>query len=114
IRTLANKYFVDSGRTTVTMSDLAKVSGFEREVSLNTLVADSKQPVERHFKLLDKTNTSPLVDVNLLFYTGAAVDPVGKKGVAALTAAMLAKGGSQTKTYKEIQTALYPIAGSFN
>ncbi|TMP47180.1 peptidase M16 [Pseudoalteromonas citrea] len=114
IRTIANKYFVDSGRTTVTMSDLAKVSGFEREVSLNTLVTDSKQPVERHFKLLDKTNTSPLVDVNLLFYTGAAADPVGKKGVAALTAAMLAKGGSQTKTYKEIKTALYPIAGSFN
>jgi zinc protease len=114
IRSIANKYFVDSSRTTVTMSDLPKISGFEHETSLSALVSELQKPTKRHFKLLDKSNNSPLVDVNLLFYTGAAADPAGKKGVAALTAAMLAKGGSQTKTYKEIQTALYPMAGSFN
>ncbi|MBE0366882.1 M16 family metallopeptidase [Pseudoalteromonas aurantia] len=113
IRAVANKYFVDTNRTTVTMSDLEKVSGFEEEKPLSVLVNQVKQPVEQHFKVLDKTNSSPLVDVNLLFYTGAAADPAGKKGVAALTAAMIANGGSQTKSYKEIQAALYPIAGSF-
>ncbi|GMM83408.1 M16 family metallopeptidase [Pseudoalteromonas sp. MTN2-4] len=113
IRDIANKYFVDNGRTTVTMSALETVSGFDKEVSVSALAKQASQPVERHFKVLDKTNSSPLVDVNLLFYTGAAADPAGKKGVAALTAAMIARGGSQTKSYKEIQKALYPIAGSF-
>ncbi|MCF2915773.1 insulinase family protein [Pseudoalteromonas sp. Cn5-37] len=114
IKTVANKYFVDSSRTTVTMSALDKVAGFEQEVDLNAAVASIEQaPTERHFKVLDKTNSSPLVDVNWLFNTGAAADPQGKKGLAALTAAMLAQGGSETMSYKDIQKALYPLAGSF-
>ena len=114
IKAVANKYFVDSSRTTVTMSALDKVAGFEQEVDLNALVASIEQaPTERHFKVLDKTNSSPLVDVNWLFNTGAAADPHGKKGLAALTAAMLAQGGSETMSYKDIQKALYPLAGSF-
>ncbi|MFC3031942.1 M16 family metallopeptidase [Pseudoalteromonas fenneropenaei] len=114
IRRIANQYFVDNSRTTVTMSALDKIAGFEHEVSLSDAVAQASATPERHFKVLDKTNSSPLVDVNFLFYTGAAADPAGKKGVAALTAAMIAGGGSQTKSYKEIQKAMYPLAGSFS
>ncbi len=115
IRAIANKYFTDSSRTTVTMSAQDKVAGFDKEVELDSLVAQiNSAPTEQLFSVLDKTNSSPLVDVNWLFYTGAAADPEGKKGVAALTAAMLAKGGSQSMSYKEIQKALYPIAGSFS
>ncbi|WP_105213762.1 M16 family metallopeptidase [Pseudoalteromonas sp. T1lg22] len=114
IRAIANQYFTDNNRTTVTMSAKDAVAGFDAEVQLDTLVADiNNKPTEQLFTVLDKTNSSPLVDVNWLFYTGAAADPEGKKGVAALTAAMLAKGGSQSMSYKEIQKALYPIAGSF-
>jgi zinc protease len=114
IRTIANKYFIDSGRTTVTMSALEKVTGFEQEADLDGLTAKLNQPKgESLFTLLDKRSNSPLVDVNFLFYTGAAADPEGKKGVAALTANMIARGGSQSRTFKEIQKALYPIAGSF-
>ncbi|CAM4228479.1 M16 family metallopeptidase [Pseudoalteromonas byunsanensis] len=114
IKAIANKYFVDSNRTTVTMSALASIDGFDKEVSLQAIVDEANQPVKRHFNVVDKSNSSPLVDVNLLFYTGAAADPAGKKGLAAMTAAMIANGGSQSKAYKEIQKALYPIAGSFN
>ncbi|CCQ09895.1 Peptidase M16-like [Pseudoalteromonas luteoviolacea B = ATCC 29581] len=114
IRRIANTYFVDSGRTTVTMSALDSVAGFASEVSLDLLAANAQQPREQKFKVLDQSNSSPLVDVNFLFYTGAAADPAGKKGLAALTAAMVAKGGSEAKSYKDIQKALYPLAGSFN
>lgn len=79
IRDIANKYFVDSSRTTVTMSALESVSGFDKEVELDKLVAKMDKPATRHFNVLDKTNNSPLVDVNFLFYTGAAADPEGKK-----------------------------------
>lgn len=46
--------------------------------------------------------------------TGAANDPAGKEGVAALTAAMLAWGGSRTMSYDQIVEAMYPIATSFD
>ena len=113
IKDIANKYFVDSSRTTVTMSALDKIAGFEQEVDLNSLVASKQTVQERHFKVLDKTNSSPLIDINWLFHTGAAADPKGQKGVAALTAAMLAQGGSESKSYNDIKQALYPLAGSF-
>ena len=118
IQVIANKYFIDQNRTTVTLSALDKVTGFEQEVDLNAAVAKIKmkkaQPRVAKFAVLDKSNDSPLIDVNFLFYTGAAADPVGKKGVAALMARILTQGGSATRTYKEIQQGLYPLAGQFS
>ena len=59
-------------------------------------------------------NRSPLVSFRILFMTGSAADPKGKEGLASLTAAMLAEGGSRTKTYSEITDAMYPMATSFS
>ena len=118
IKRIANKYFIDENRTTVTLSALDKVAGFDQEVALNTAVANfkvkSSQPKKAQFTVLDKTNDSPLIDVNFLFYTGAAADPAGKKGVAALMARMLTQGGSQTRSYQDIQQGLYPLASEFS
>ena len=58
--------------------------------------------------------TSPLIVFRILFLTGAAFDPAGKEGLASLTAAMLAEGGSRTKTYQQIVDAMYPMATSVN
>ncbi len=118
IKRIANQYFIDENRTTVTLSALDKVAGFEQEVDLNSAVAsiemNKANPSAPQFSVLDNTNDSPLIDVNFLFYTGAAADPVGKKGVAALTARMLTQGGSQTRSYADIKKGLYPLAGSFS
>src|SRR6266849_5329657 len=59
-------------------------------------------------------NRSPLVSFRILFMTGSASDPQGKEGVASLTAAMLAEGGSRAKTYSEITDTMYPMATSFS
>src|SRR6266404_1228987 len=59
-------------------------------------------------------NRSPLVSFRILFMTGSASDPQGKEGVASLTAAMLAEGGSRARTYSEITDAMYPMATSFS
>src|ERR1051325_3298710 len=56
---------------------------------------------------------SPLVSSRLLFMTGAANDPQGKEGVAALTAAMLSDGGSRAMPYEQIVEAFYPMAAGF-
>ncbi len=59
-------------------------------------------------------NRSPLISFRILFMTGSAADPKDKEGLASLTAAMLAEGGSRTKTYSEITDAMYPMATSFS
>src|SRR5438094_966357 len=59
-------------------------------------------------------NRSPLVSFRILFMTGSASDPRGQEGLASVTAAMLAEGGSRAKTYSEITDAMYPIATSFS
>jgi zinc protease len=53
---------------------------------------------------------SPLITIKIVFRTGSASDPADKPGLAALTAAMLAGGGTKTKTYKQIVDAFYPMA----
>ncbi len=53
---------------------------------------------------------SPLVTFRIVFRTGAASDPAGKPGAAALTAAMLAQGGTREMTYKQILDAMFPMA----
>lgn len=73
---------------------------------------DSRMTVETNNVLLP--NHSPLVSFRILFMTGSAADPTGKDGIASLTAAMLAEGGSGTKTYAEITDAMYPMATSFS
>ena len=63
---------------------------------------------------LSQPSDSPLVTFRILFETGAASDPEGKQGVAALTAAMLSKGGTATMTYNQIVESLFPMAASLS
>lgn len=57
---------------------------------------------------------SQLVALRILFHVGSADDPKGKEGLAALTAAMLAEGGSARRSYAELLDALYPLAASMD
>src|SRR6266700_1131167 len=57
---------------------------------------------------------SPLVTFRILFMTGSAFDPPGNEGLAAITASMLARGGSRSMTYDQILQTLYPMASSVN
>ncbi len=136
IREAANRYFVDSQRVTVTLSNDESVAGIDGMASVDELVAatgTSKGPTESAAakpvgKLLvgkaedpvpvsfvaRQSATSPLVDVAFIVHTGAGFDPDGKKGLAAMTAAMISDGGSQAMTIEDINEAMYPIAAGFN
>lgn len=63
--------------------------------------------------VLLKQSSSPLVNFRILFRTGAADDPATKRGIAALTAAMLSQAGSEKTPYEEIMRQMYPLATSF-
>ncbi len=72
---------------------------------------DSK-PMTRIANVL-QPNRSPLVTFRIVVMTGAAIDPKGKEGLAALTAAMLSEGGTRALSYEQIVAAMYPMATSF-
>jgi zinc protease len=138
IRHLANTYFSDSSRVTVSLSHAEKIDGVGTDVSLDELVARTvavknpnvavTRPDENReaeifpahgdyvpVSIVAKSlPSSSLVDVSILIHAGAAMDPAHKKGLAALTAAMLTDGGSANWSIEEINQAMYPIASGFS
>lgn len=136
LRDIANRYFVDSQRVTVTLSNDESIAGIDGSASVDELVAaadmsdaptdaavsepitdlqvtKSDDPVPVSF-VANPSATSPLVDVAFIVHTGAGFDPDGEKGLAALTAAMVSDGGSEAMTIEAINNAMYPIAAGFN
>ena len=63
-------------------------------------------------RTVEMPGVSPLVTFRIVFLTGAASDPAGKEGLANLTAAMLAQGGTRRMSYQEIVDAMFPMATS--
>ncbi len=53
---------------------------------------------------------APFVSFRLAFEAGSSDDPPGKEGAAALTAGLLAEGGTKTHSYEELLKRLYPMA----
>ncbi len=56
---------------------------------------------------------SPFIAFNIWVRAGSQNDPEGQEGLAAITAAMLADGGTETLSYQEILEALYPMAAGY-
>jgi zinc protease len=56
--------------------------------------------------------SNPLCAIRLFFQVGAVEDPAGKAGLSALTAEMVGKGGTRSRSYAEVLDALYPLAAS--
>ncbi|MEX0900736.1 MAG: pitrilysin family protein [Gammaproteobacteria bacterium] len=112
----ANEYFVDIGRSTVTLSTGESLAGFAGERTLvDDLVADLNAKPAADVEFVEmRSETSPLVDVSLMFHTGAAYEPAGKRGIATLTAMMITDGGSENRTLREINQALFPLAAGFS
>lgn len=61
-------------------------------------------------ELLTQPGASSLVDLCLQFRTGAAYDPKGGEGSAALVAAMLSEGSTTKRSYDELLELFYPWA----
>ena len=57
---------------------------------------------------------SPLVAFRFVFRVGSQNDPKGKEGLAALTAAMVAEGGTRTLSYDQLLEKFYPLAASLD
>ena len=110
---VANRVFVDSNRAEVSIANAESLAGADNFGSLDAGVAAVANAPKPDIDLLEQHSDSPLVDVSLIFHSGAAFDPPGKKGLAWLTASMLTDGGSERRGIAEIQKTLYPLAAGF-
>jgi zinc protease len=54
------------------------------------------------------------VDFRILFLAGSVDDPEGKEGLTALTARLMAEGGTKTHSYPELLEVLYPMAAEID
>ncbi|HRQ64891.1 MAG TPA: pitrilysin family protein [Xanthomonadaceae bacterium] len=109
----ANKWLVDRNRTTVTLSNDEAFAGIEALMDIDARVASAAAAGGPSIATLEMQGQSPLVNVALLFEAGSAYDPPGKKGLAMLTAGMIANAGSKSMSFAQIQQALYPLAAGF-
>ncbi len=57
--------------------------------------------------------TDPTISFKIWFKVGSQNDPVGKEGLAALTAAMLTEGATKLNSYDKILEKLYPMAAGY-
>lgn len=57
---------------------------------------------------------TPLVVIRIAFQAGSIDDPKGKEGLTALTARMLAEGGTEDLTSAQLLEALFPMAASID
>lgn len=112
--TYANQYFVDRGRFAVTLANADALPGLDALPSLDRRAAELHEAPAGELSQVLLPGESPLIDVAFLFHSGAAQDPPGKKGLAALTAAMVAEGGSQARTVRELTEAYFPLAASLS
>ncbi|MHA7632995.1 M16 family metallopeptidase [Corallococcus sp. M7] len=67
------------------------------------------EPPPMHLVVQARGDT-PIVSLRLVFHTGSIDDPKGKEGLTALTAKLMAEGGTQRLTAAQLLEALYPMA----
>ncbi|MBS1272339.1 MAG: putative zinc protease [Candidatus Marinimicrobia bacterium] len=79
----------------------------------NTL-AFGGTPVSDDNTVLVPVKEDPTISFRLWFKVGSQDDPKGKEGLAYITSAMLAEGSTESRTYEEIVSALYPLAASYD
>ena len=113
IKKMANTYFTDKNLVTVTLAH-GELPPVENKAGSVDAIAARSSRSERHFTTVLKPGASPIVNMRIVFHAGSALDPLGKEGLANLTAAMITRGGSKDMKYAEIQKALFPMAAGFN
>jgi zinc protease len=107
----AQKYVTDGRLVVTTLSKEALAQDIEKPLSV---MAAAAPPAGPELQTITVKSPLPQLDVKLLFKAGAAHDPQGKEGLAALSASMIADAGSKQQRIDEIREALYPLAGSFD
>ncbi len=77
------------------------------------LILVTCQPSKGIKIVLLEVPSDPTISFAVWFKVGSQNDPVGKEGLAALTASMLTEGSTQQNSYDQILEKLYPMAARY-
>ncbi|MEG2032192.1 MAG: pitrilysin family protein, partial [Janthinobacterium sp.] len=110
LQAAARKYLTDEALVVSTLSHQPMAAAIAATPTLASLLPAASNA---QFDVLLQRSALPQIRYKLLFAAGSAHDPQGKEGLAALTAAMVASGGSSERRIDEVNQALFPLAGSF-
>jgi zinc protease len=111
LQAAARKFLTDQGMVVGTLSSQAlpaDIAVTPKLASFAPSAADSKIAVQVQKSAL------PQIRFKLAFNAGSAHDPVGKEGLAELTATMLTEAGSRAMKIDEVNKALFPLAANFS
>jgi zinc protease len=73
---------------------------------IGPIVEEPQLPVTTYLPV----ESTPLVALRFVFQAGSEDDPRGKEGLAALTAALVAEGGTKALSYDQLLERFYPMA----
>jgi zinc protease len=96
LQRVAARYFRPDHETAIILEAKAKTDGGAAGLARPTTLLRSP--------------SSPLVAFRFVLRAGSRHDPPGKEGLAALTAAMVAEGGTKSLTSEQVLEAFYPLA----
>ncbi len=113
VRDAAREIFTNAALVTTTLSHDAMPDAIAHPASVERAAA--RRPSRaKALDILTQATPHPSLDIKLAFAVGSAHDPVGKEGLAALAAAMIAEGGSREKRAEDVRSALFPMAATFS
>ena len=113
VRDAARAVFTDAALVTTTLSHEPMPEAMAHPASVERS-ATRRPSRSKSLDILTQATPHPSLDVKLAFTVGSAHDPVGKEGLAALAAAMIAEGGSREKRAEDVRSALFPMAATFS
>lgn len=113
LRRLAERYFTDNSRVAISLGKGKSMPGLLPLPSVDGLVKAATSESTVSIAKVLAPSQSPLIDLSLIFAAGAANDPPGKRGLAALTAAMVSDGGSKLHSIDQVKERLFPMAAEF-
>ncbi|MBL8151683.1 MAG: insulinase family protein, partial [Blastocatellia bacterium] len=109
----AKKYIYDENLVITTLSQQAMPEEVKAFKPLSAYEKSSSSNSSSSLQFVVQKTPLPQINMKFLFNVGSAYDPVGKEGLAALSASMIANAGSKDLRIDEINKALCPIAASF-
>ncbi len=112
LQRVAQRLFTDKNMIVASLSKDPLPATMEQIPSLASLAPN--KGVSSDVKMIVQKSELPLLNIKFLFKTGSARDPVGKEGLAELSAAMITNAGSVPYRYEDIQKALAPFAANFS
>jgi len=71
-------------------------------------------PAPAPVRVVQRSADSRIVSFRIAFAAGSSDDPRGKEGLTALTANVMAEGGTKALTYAQLVEKLYPMAASID